>query len=532
MSLLHPGRNIRTLNQFSLVGIVSSTHKISLPAFPVHERGNYCMSSEVRSNSVSIARRVASVLFSVLLLCGCALIGYAQNTIYTVAGGGSWNGLATGPNADLAAPGAVAKDSAGNVYIADPSAHDIFKVDPSGNLTVFAGIGYPTEHSMNSNGLPATRASLDYPSGVAVDKNGNVYIADTVNYVIRQVNSNGIINAIAGTTKLCQNPTTACGDGTSAKSAQLNYPIGVAADAAGNVYIADTGDNRVRVVNTGATTIIVAGVSIAAGAIQTVAGNGVACTNSVVGACGDGGAATSAQMNNPHAVAVDGAGNIYISDSGDRRIRIVSTSGVISAYAGSGNPCFPRVGCGNKGPATSANLSNPWQIALDSSGNLFIADAPTNSIWEMNASTQTMTIVAGFGLPGFAGDGGPATAASLNGTRGVAVDAAGNVFIADVGNQRIRQFTVGGNISTLAGGASGNDGSVATSAILGGARGLALDSAGNLYIADTYNNRIREVTPSSPPATDGTITTIAGTGIAGFAGDGGLAVSAELNFPI
>jgi sugar lactone lactonase YvrE len=235
-------------------------------------------------------------------------------------------------------------------------------------------------------------------------------------------------------------------------------------------------------------------------------------------------------------VAVDGAGNIYISDSGDRRIRIVSTSGVINAYAGSGNPCFPRQGCGNNGPATSANLSNPWQIALDSSGNLFIADAPTNSIWEMNASTQTMIIMAGFGLPGFAGDGGPATAASLNGTRGVAVDAAGNVVIADVGNQRIRQFTVSGttsgNISTLAGGGSGYDGSVATSAILGGTRGLALDSAGNLYIADTYNNRIREVTPSSPPATDGTITTIAGTGIAGFAGDGGLALSAELNFPV
>src|SRR4029077_20306000 len=247
---------------------------------------------------------------------------------------------------------------------------------------------------------------------------------------------------------------------------------------------------------------------------------------------GDTGAATSAQLNNPQGVAVDGAGNIYISDSGDRRIRVVSTSGVISAFAGSGNPCFPAAGCGNNGPATSANLSNPWQIALDASGNLFIADARTNSIWEMTASTQTMSVVAGFGLPGFAGDGGAALNASLNTTRGVAVDAAENVFIADSGNERIRQFTLGGNISTLAGGGNGNDGSVATSAILGGGRGVALDSAGNLYIADTYNNRIRQVTPGNPPTTTGTLTTIAGNGVAGFAGDGGPAASAELNFPV
>jgi sugar lactone lactonase YvrE len=488
------------------------------------------MSFEARC--VSIARGVSTVLLSGLLVCGCGLIASAQNTIYTVAGGGSWNGTATGPNADTAAPSGLAKDSVGNLYIADPSAHDIFKLDTSGNLTVFAGLGYPTEHSLNSNGQPATKASLNFPNGVATDKSGNVYIADTVNYVVRKVGTNGIITTTAGNTKLCQDSTQPCGDGLTAKGAQLNYPVGVATDGAGNVYIADTGDNKIRVVNVGTTTIVVAGVSIAAGTIKTVAGTGVACTSPVEPSCGDNGPATSAQLNNPQGVAVDSAGNIYISDSGDRRIRVVSSLGVITAYAGNGNPCLPSVGCGNNGPALSANLTNPWQIALDSSGNLFITDAPTNSVWEMVAATQTMTVVAGFGLPGFSGDRGPAVNASLNTTRGVVVDATENVFIADSGNQRVRQFPLGGNINTLAGGGSGNDGSVATSGILGGGRGVALDSTGNLYIADTYNNRIREVTPGNPPGSYGTITTIAGTGIAGFAGDGGPAIMADLNFPV
>jgi sugar lactone lactonase YvrE len=490
------------------------------------------MNFEGCSKSVSMPRLLATAFLSVLFLCICGLAAYAQNTIYTVAGGGSWNGTATGPNADLAGPSAVAKDTLGNTYIADPSADTVFKVDPSGNLTVFAGIGYPSEHPANGNGHPANQTSLNFPAGVATDKSGNVYIADTVNYLIRKVNSNGLMLPVAGTTKLCQDSTKPCGDGGTATSASFSYPIGVATDAAGNVYIADTGDNRIRVVNVGKTTITVAGVTIPAGMIQTVAGNGLQCMNPVAPNCGDGGLATAAQLNSPQGVAVDSTGNIYISDSGDQRIRIVSAStGIISAYAGSGNSCSPRVGCGNNGPATAANFNNPWQIALDASGNLFITDAPMNCVWQVNASTQVITVVAGFGLPGFSGDGGPATAAVLNTTRGVAVDTSGNVAIADTGNQRIRQFMVGGNINTLAGGGSGNDGSVATSAILGGGRGVALDSAGNLYIADTYNNRIREVTPSSPPAGIGTIAPIAGTGLAGFSGDGGSALSAQLNFP-
>src|ERR1700722_5064366 len=391
----------------------------------------------------SAATRARVFLLSVLflLVCGCALNGFAQNTIYSVAGGGSVSGPATGPNADLAAPSAVAKDSAGNAYIADASAHYVYKLDPSGNLTVFAGIGHPREHPINDHGLQATLAGLNSPSGVAVDNTGIVYIADTVNYMIRQVGLNGAINAIAGNAKLCHLPSQGnCGDGKVGHGAQLNYPIGVATDAAGNVYIADTGDNEIRVVNTGTVDITVAGVVIHKGLIETVAGmaTGVPCATPIAPSCGDGGAATSAQLNNPQGVAVDSAGNIYIADSGDHRIRMVSAStGTITAYAGNGSPCNPNKGCGDNGAATAANLSNPFQISLDASGNLFCTDPPVNSIREVTASTQTISTVAGNGYSGFTGDSGLATLAELNGSRGVAVDASGNVYIADTGNERI-----------------------------------------------------------------------------------------------
>ena len=483
------------------------------------------------ARSASSALRLPATCLIALLAFGYGLIAHAQNTIYTVAGGGSWNGSATAATADLGQPGAVAEDSAGNVYVAVPSANNVFKIDTLGNLTVFAGIGYPTEHATTANGVPATTVGLSAPSGVTLDNAGNVVIADTVNYMIRRVLSNGNIYNIAGNSKLCGDPTTPCGDGGKATAAALNYPIGVASDAAGNIYIADTEDNRIRVVNLGKTTITIAGVSIPAGDIQTVAGNGVTCSTPAAGNCGDGGPATAAQLNNPQGVAVDAAGNIYISDSGDHRIRIVSTGGVINAFAGMGTPCFPAGGCGNGGPAASATFSNPWQIGVDSSANVFITDPPNNAVWEVSSSTQIATVISGFGLPGFSGDQGPASGATMNIPRGIAVNGSDNIVIADTGNGRVRSFPLGGNINTIGGGGNGNDGATATAAILGAARGVALDAAGNLYIADTYNNRIREVGPSAPPSTIGTISTIIGTGFGGFGGDGGAPLSAELNFP-
>jgi uncharacterized protein (TIGR03437 family) len=282
-------------------------------------------------------------------------------------------------------------------------------------------------------------------------------------------------------------------------------PEGIAADGAGNLFIADTGDNRIRKVTP-------------AGTISTVAGNGTS------GFGGDGGPATSAELNNPISVAVDVAGNLFIADFENNRIRKVTPAGTISTVAGNGIQGFG----GDGGPATSAELNYPGDVAVDGAGNLFIVDWGNNRIRKVTPAGAIST-VAGNGTAGFSGDGGPATSAEMWGPEGVAADGAGNVFFADSGNDRIRRVTPAGTISTVAGngvqGFSG-DGGPATSAELWGPYGVAVDSAGNLFIADLYNNRVRRVTPASM------IGTVAGNGTAGFSGDGAPATSAELNYPI
>ena len=318
-------------------------------------------------------------------------------------------------------------------------------------INTFAGNG--TQGYSGDNG-PATSAQLDFPYGVAVDAAGNLYIADTDNSVIRKV-SNGVITTVA---------------------AQLYEPWGVAVDSAGNVYIAETGSNRIRKVSNGV--------------ITTVAGNGT------LGYSGDNGPATSAKLNDPTGVAVDSAGNLYIADKDNSRIREVS-NGVITTVAGNGTYGFS----GDNGPATSAKLSNPYGVAVDTSGNLYIADVSNDCIRKV--TNGVITTVAGDRTYGSSGDNGPATSAELSGPLGVAVDAAGNLYIADTGNNRVRKITKG-VITTVAGdGLSGfgGDNGPATSAYLNSPEGVAVDSAGNLYIADTGNSRIRVLTPSGASCT-------------------------------
>ena len=258
------------------------------------------------------------------------------------------------------------------------------------------------------------------------------------------------------------------------------------------------------------------------GTISTVAGNGTA------GFSGDGGPATSAKLNIPRGVAVDSSGNLFIADWSNGRIRKVDTSGTISTVAGDGTFGFG----GDGGPATSAQLSFPTGVAVDSSGNLFIADTANHRIRKVDTS-GTISTVAGNGTAGFSGDGGPATSAKLNFPFGVAVDSSGNLFIADHFNHRVRKVDTSGNIDTVAGtGATGpfaggfsDDGGPATSAALNLPDGVAVDSSGNLFIADSINNRIRKVD------TSGNISTVAGDGTQGFSGDGGPATSAQLFFP-
>jgi len=294
------------------------------------------------------------------------------------------------------------------------------------------------------------------------------------------------------------------GDGSTAITADIANPYSTVVDASGNVYIADRVNNRIRKVNT-------------AGIISTYAGNGVA------GFSGDGGLATNANLQNPQGIAIDAAGNLYIADKSNHRIRKVNTSGIISTIAGTGTGGFS----GDGGLATSANLQNPFSVAVDASGNVYIADASNSRIRKVN-TTGIISTYAGNGSFGFSGDGAAAIAAQLDAPTGVAIDGSNNLYIADQSNNRIRKVNVAGDISTFAGtGVSGfsGDGGTATSAKLFNPIGVAVDASSNVYIADLDNNRIRKIN------TLGDISTIAGTGVAGFSGDGGLAINAKLNLP-
>ena len=318
-------------------------------------------------------------------------------------------------NAQLALPTGVALDGRGNLYIADQRNNRIRKVDSSGTISTIAGTG---EYGFGGDGGPATEAGLQSPSRVAVDGAGNLYIADYGNHRIRKVDSTGTISTIAGTGEYGFG-----GDGGPAVEAELRGPRGVAVDGAGNLYIADYADNRIRKVDS-------------SGTISTIAGLGMWKK----GFNGDGRPAVTAQLDQPADVAVDSAGNLYIADSLNRRVRKVDSLGFISTIAGTGQHAGRRGPSGDGGPATNAQLAFPTGVAVDGTGNLYIADYGHHRIRKVDSS-GTITTIAGTGTDGFRGDGGPATAASLINPYGVAVDGAGNLYIADYGNHRIRKVT-------------------------------------------------------------------------------------------
>jgi trimeric autotransporter adhesin len=420
-------------------------------------------------------------------------------TITTIPGDGMLGFSGDGgpaTNAQLSSPQGVAVDGAGNVYIADLGNDRIRKVSPAGIISTVAGngvLGY------SGDGGPAIAAQLWSPEGVAVDGASSLYIADFGSNRVREVSPAGIITTVAG-----NGTYSYSGDGGPATSAQLYSPGGVAVDGAGNLYIADTSNNRIRRVSP-------------AGIITTVAGNGT------TGFSGDGGPATSAQLNEPAGLAVDGAGNLYIADTDNFRIRKVSTAGIITTIAGNGKPGYT----GDGGPAASTGLSYPAGVALDGAGNLYIADTGNERTRKVSPEGIIST-VAGNGVFGYSGDGGPATNAQLYWPEGVAVDGGGSLYIADSRNSRVRKVSPEGIISTVVGGGDRGlgDGGPATVAQLGLPWDVVLDDAGNLYIADAGDDRIRRVSPA------GIITTIAGNGTPGYSGDGGLATSAQLNGPM
>ena len=367
-------------------------------------------------------RAVKLALCAALLAAAAGAQPAADWTITTIVGtGGRGSGGDGGPAtaARLWEPRGVAVDGAGNLFIADPSARKIRKVNAWGIITTFAGTGWGGR--FGGDGGPAIDAQLS-PYDVAVDGAGNLYIADTGSHRIRKVDSTGTITTIVGPGSTVINHRGGFGgDGGPATAALLREPHGVALDAAGNLYIADTRNYRIRKVDS-------------SGVITTIAGTGEYGFN------GDGGLAIDAQLSGPHNVAVDGDGNLYIADRDNNRIRKVDSSGTITTIAGNGPSVAHGIYGGDGGPAVDAQLYFPSDVALDAAGNLYIADKGNHRIRKVD-STGTITTIAGTGEYGFGGDGGPAIDAQLSSPSNVALDAAGNFYIADTGNLRIRVVT-------------------------------------------------------------------------------------------
>ena len=432
-------------------------------------------------------------------------VAAATGIITTVAGSHAAGYTGDGGPATAAALGVitgVAVDGSSNFYILSPNSNAIRKVAAAtGIITTVAG-NYAAGYS--GDGGPATSAQI-VATGLAVDGSGDIYIADDKDNVIRKVAAaTGIITTVAG-----NGAAGYSGDGGPATIAKLDQPYAVAVDGPGNIYIADTANNVIRKV------------AAATGIITTAAGNGAAYYS------GDGGLATNAQLVYPPGVAVDGSGNLYISDLSDVVRKVVAATGIITTVAGNGAAGYS----GDGGPAINASFHSPSGMAVDGSGNLYIADTGNDAIRKVAAATGIVTTVAGNGAAGYSGDGGPASSADLSGPQGVAVDGSGNLFVADTGNAVMRKVAAAtGIITTVAGngtaGYAGNGGA-AIKAKLSGPSGVAVDGAGNLYIADTQNNAIRKVV-----AATGIITTVAGNGAAGYSGDGGPATKAELYSPM
>jgi sugar lactone lactonase YvrE len=335
----------------------------------------------------------------------------------------------------------------------------------------------------------ATNSKLNSPSGVVMDSAGNsagnVFIADYFNSLIRKVDTSGTITTVAGLVTNGNFSSGYSGDGHAATNAQLYNPDGVALDAAGDLFIADSGNNCVRKVDTN-------------GIITTVAGNGN------IGYSGDGGAATSAQLASPTGVAVDSTGNLYIADFYNSLVRKVDTNGTITTFAGLVTNGSPQYGySGDGGAATNAELDAPSSLVLDAAGNVLIADSANNSIRKVTTN-GIITTVAGNGSGGYSGDGDLATNSTLSSPAGVVLDATGNMFISDNGNNRIRKVNPAGIITTVAGngntGYSGDNG-LATNAALNSTVGIALDANANVLIADAGNNRVRKVLFQGPALT-------------------------------
>ncbi|MEO5646878.1 MAG: MopE-related protein, partial [Chitinophagaceae bacterium] len=328
--------------------------------------------------------------------------------IYTIAGNGTdiYGDNVQATSTGIGGSRGVAIDSRGNIYIAESDRSRIRKINTSGIITTIAGTG---TQGYNGDNIPAINAQLNQPTGVTVDKNGNVYIADQPNNRIRKIDTAGIITTIAG-----NGTFSFSGDGGPASSAGLFLPTDITIDSVGNIYIADGGNHRIRKINT-------------TGIITTIAGTGIQGYN------GDNIQATTARLYQPATVAVSN-GNIYIADQTNNRIRKINSSGIITTIAGTGI----AGNSGEGGLAITAMLNNPWGVYVDKNENIYLSDAANHTIKKIS-STGILTTVAGIGLAGFSGEGGPATSARLYYPHAITQDLNNNLYIADYATFRIRK---------------------------------------------------------------------------------------------
>jgi len=525
-----------------------------------------------------------------LLLVWIAAVGTASAQPYvvnTIAGKGKVDYAGDGKAAttvNLFSPNRVAFDAAGNLYFTESYYHRVFKVGAAGTLTAVAGNGssvfdlesgtatpYPEGIAVDAagslyvgtssrlckitggrlrtiagtgsagytgDGGPALSAEIHTPEGIVLDGAGNIYFSDTDSSVVRRIGTDGIITTVAGT-----GTPGYSGEGL-ATSAQLSTPEGLAFDANGNLYIADYLNNRVRKLTPG-------------GMISTFAGTGEPGTG------GSSNAATNSKLFHPAGVAVDANGNVFIADASNGLLKMVDPSGVINTFSSpitsigdvavspagwlaapdflqyvinriswDGNTVSVFAGVvrtaalGDHGPATSAFLMDPWGLAADPTGNWYVADSGDHRLRKIGID-QTITTAAGTGIFGSSVDG-PATTSNIAQPRALAADSAGNIFFNSA--CEVRELLPNGTLKTIAGGytcAYRGDGTSALDAQLQFPAGLAADSSGTIYIADTYNNRIRRVNLAA-----GVITTIAGTGQRGYAGNGTSALQAMIDFPL
>ncbi len=486
-----------------------------------------------------------------------------QYSLSPLAGGGPPSGPVAALDVWVDHVFGVVVDQAGDIYFSSVL-NCIFKLDRNGVLTRIAGNG---QGGYYGDGGPAANAQLNQPRGLALDADGNMYVADYQNALVRKISKDGIISTVAGTSFCC----LLSGDEGPALKAPLTDPALVSVDGAGNLYIGEP--SRIRKVSNGNITTFASGFASLQSMALDSAGTLWIADQGNISALSPGGELTRLPGNfgivtgitfdaagnliiadgsiysrspqgifrvlsgvacctipgltggNQGAIAADSSNNVYIAMYGGSELRKLGPNGAISTVAGT--TTLTR-DIGDGGRAVLAQLIHPEAVAVDASGNVYIADYGTSRVRKVSRK-GIITTVAGNGISGFSGDGGMATEAELSGPVGVAVDAAGNLFVSEYLSARIRRITPDGRISTYVGTngcCSLGDGGPATQAtVFNVPHAIAVDRAGNLYIADPTNARIRKV------STDGIITTIAGNGKSGFAGDGGQATLAELNGP-